>query len=338
MYEIIRTIYQTPAGETPDDARRVPVLQQTLSQLRLTNIATLDACMNHFTRLIELTSADETYVVALATMIAPCVLRPRVESSLTMEERHAYRLVRDLFAHKDAIFSELKRLSALTHSSSISRPSGNLAAANAPGGGGGPGNGGIGNRPRAISTDESNRKAHMEERTRALLEKANGGRSRATSPAPSPRASTHRRDRSIGGPETRFPIQTSPTASTERHRQSIGPILGVKRSSLEVPGDGVAAAGASDPSAAAGNGGTPGLEASALPADGTLPGSPADKRGSMNRNSVRFVGGRRIAPVAVGGTSATGAAAPASGSGGIDETGNRRHSQHAVTLVDRPMD
>ncbi|KAL1903139.1 Rho-GTPase-activating protein 8 [Sporothrix stenoceras] len=330
VYEIIRTIYQTPAGETPDDARRVPVLQQTLSQLRLTNIATLDACMNHFTRLIELTSADETYVAALATTIAPCVLRPRVESSLTMEEKHAYRLVRDLFAHKDAIFSELKRLSALTHSSSVSRPSGNLAAANAPGGGGGPGNGGIGNRPRAISTDESNRKAHMEERTRALLEKANGGRSRATSPAPSPRASTHRRDRSIGGPETRFPIQTSPTASTERHRQSIGPILGVKRSSLEVPGDGAAAAGTTDPSATAANG-APGLEASALPADGTSPGSPADKRGSMNRSSVRFVGGRRIAPVAAGG-------APASGSGSVDESGNRRHSQHAVTLVDRPMD
>lgn len=322
------------------------MLQQTLSQLRLTNIATLDACMNHFTRLIELTSADETYVAALATMIAPCVLRPRVESSLTMEERHAYRLVRDLFAHKDAIFSELKRLSALTHSSSVSRPSGNLAAANAPGGGAGPGNGGIGNRPRAISTDESNRKAHMEERTRALLEKANGGRSRATSPAPSPRASTHRRDRSIGGPETRFPIQTSPTASTERHRQSIGPILGVKRSSLEVPGDGAAAAaGTTDPSATAANGGgAPGLEASALPADGTSPGSPADKRGSMNRSSVRFVGGRRIAPVATSGApgatgaAAGGAAAPAAGSGSVDESGNRRHSQHAVTLVDRPMD
>ncbi|KIH88538.1 hypothetical protein SPBR_06555 [Sporothrix brasiliensis 5110] len=346
VYEIIRTIYQTPAGEMPDDARRVPVLQQTLSQLRLTNIATLDACMNHFTRLIELTSADETYVTALATTIAPCVLRPRVESSLTMEERHAYRLVRDLFAHKDAIFSELKRLSALTHSSSISRPSGNLAAANTPGGGGGPGNGGVGvgNRPRAISTDESNRKAHMEERTRALLEKANGGRSRATSPAPSPRASTHRRERSIGGPETRFPIQTSPTASVERHRQSIGPILGVKRSSLEVPGDGIAAAGIADLSATGANGGTSGLEASALPADGTSSGSPADKRSNVNRSSVRFVGGRRIVPVAAGGSAGTtgastaGAAAPASDSGSVDESGSHRHSQYAVTLVDRPMD
>ncbi|CAK7223083.1 Rho-GTPase-activating protein 8 [Sporothrix curviconia] len=351
VYEIIRTIYQTPAGgDAPDDAHRVPVLQQTLSQLRLTNIATLDACMNHFTRLIELTSADETYVAALATTIAPCVLRPRVESSLTMEERHAYRLVRDLFAHKDAIFSELKRLSALTHSSSLKRPSGGSAAAAL--GSGGPGAAlggaaGAGGRPRAISTDESHRKAHMEERTRALLEKANGSRSRATSPAPSPRASTHRRDRSIGGPETRFPIQTSPTSSGDRHRQSIGPILGIKRSSLEVPGDGGAASnGAPAVDLSSVSGGLMGLDASAMPADGASPGSPADRRNSVNRNSTRFVGGRRMAPLVAGsGASAAAAgsstAAPAAGasstSANVDESGSHRHSQHAVTLVDRPM-
>lgn len=339
MYEIIRTIYQTPAGDASDDGHRVPVLQQTLSQLRLTNIATLDACMNHFTRLIELTSADESYVAALATTIAPCVLRPRVESSLTMEERHAYRLVRDLFAHKDAIFSELKRLSALTHSSSIKRQSsgaalglrGPGAAMDGPGGGAA-----AAGRPRAISTDESNRKAHMEERTRALLEKVNGSRSRATSPATSARAGTHRRDRSIGGPETRFPIQTSPTSSADRHRQSIGPILGVKRSSLEVPGDGAPAVDLSSAS-----GGPMGLDASAMPADGTSsPGSPANRRNSVNRNSTRFVGGRRIVPMAIGGAApptSTGSAAAQSTAGSVDGPHKHRHSQHSVTLVDRPM-
>ncbi len=318
VYEIIRTIYQTPTGDVADDAQRVPVLQQTLSQLRLTNIATLDACMNHFTRLIDLTSADETYVVTLATALAPCVLRPRVETSLTMEEKHAYRLVRDLFAHKDAIFSELKRLSALTHSSSI----GHITRPGAPDGAGN------GRRPRAISTDESNRKAHMEERTRALLEKASGGRSRATSPAPSPRASTHRRDRSIGGPETRFPIQTSPTSATSRHRQSIGPILGVKRSSLEVPGvaDGTVEGNSLD--AAVSANGAPGLEGSALPSD-SASASPADKRSSLNRSSVRFVGGRRIVPAAALGATST---APSA-----EQMGEHRHSLHAVTLVDRPM-
>ncbi|PHH70056.1 hypothetical protein CDD82_7360 [Ophiocordyceps australis] len=95
VYEIVRTIYMTSAPDSTD-ASRISVLQQTLSQLRLTNIATLDACMNHFTRLIELTSADEAYVTALAASLAPCILRPRQQTSLTMEEKHAARLVRDL--------------------------------------------------------------------------------------------------------------------------------------------------------------------------------------------------------------------------------------------------
>jgi hypothetical protein len=200
VYEIMKTIYSSQSADTPD-ASRISVLQNTLSQLRLSNIATLDALMTHFTRMIELTSADETYVAALATILAPCILRPKTETSMTMEEKFSYRLIRDLFTHKDAIFTELKRASSLTHGGSVDS-----------------------RRPRAISTDESNRKAAMEARARAIVQASGGSRSRATSPAPSPRG--HRRDRSSGGPETRFPIQTSPT---QVQRNS------VTRQSLEVP-------------------------------------------------------------------------------------------------------
>lgn len=202
----MKTIYSTPASESTDSAR-ISVLQNTLSQLRLANIATLDALMTHFTRLIELTSADEAYISELATILAPCVLRPKTETSMTMEEKYSYRLIRDLFAHKDAIFSELKRASSLNSASSIDT-----------------------RRPRAISTDESNRRANMEARQKAIIA-AGGARSRATSPAPSPRG--HRRDRSSGPPaaETRFPVQTSPTATTDSTRNSRGSL----RQSLEVP-------------------------------------------------------------------------------------------------------
>lgn len=208
--------------------------------------------MNHFTRLIDLTSADETYVAALSSSLGPCVLRPRTETSLTLEEKHSTRLVRDLFAHKDAVFSELKRMSTLNHSSSVG-----------------------GNRPRAVSTDESNRKALMEERNRALVEKVNATRGRATSPAPGARG--HRRDRSSGGPETRFPIQTSPpTTAAERHRVSLGAIDGrLKRSSLDVPSeDGDATNGSPQ-------------------ASGTIDAEAAAETPS-NRMSTKFVGGKRI--------------------------------------------
>ncbi|KAI1284550.1 hypothetical protein F5Y07DRAFT_385297 [Xylaria sp. FL0933] len=280
VYEIIRTIYNTTTADSTDEAR-VAVLQQTLSQLRLTNIATLDACMNHFTRLIDLTSADEDYVQTLATTLAPCILRPRVETSLTMEEKHACRLIRDLFAHKDAIFGELKRMSTLSHSSSVN------------------------NRPRAISTDESNRRAHMEERQRALLEKV-GPRGRATSPAPGLR---HRRDRSTGGPETRFPI-ASPTASNERHRTSLG-LNPPKRQSLEVP-DGPGEVNGST------NGDSP-------KQDGEL-----SKRDSLGRTGARFVGGRRVTQ---GSTPSTPKASAADARAGSETPTQDR----GVTLVDAPM-
>ncbi|RDA86559.1 hypothetical protein CP532_1922 [Ophiocordyceps camponoti-leonardi (nom. inval.)] len=212
VYDMFRTIYSTPSSADTSDASRISVLQQTLSQLRLTNIATLDAFMNHFTRLIDLTSADEAYVTALASSMAPYIMRPRTETSLTMEEKHAAKLIRDLFTHKDAIFNELKRMSTLNHTSSIGST-----------------------RPRAVSTDESNRKALVEERNRALVEKASASRSRATSPAPSPRG--HRRDRSSCA-ETRFPVQTSPpSGGGDRQRTSLGSIDGrLKRASLDVPG------------------------------------------------------------------------------------------------------
>jgi hypothetical protein len=294
--------------------------------------------MNHFTRLIDLTSADEEYISKLATVLAPCVLRPRAETSLTMEEKHAYRLVRDLFAHKDAIFNELKRLSTMNSAGSIK---------------------GNQNRPRAISTDESNRKAHMEERTRALLEKANGSRSRATSPAPSPRGSSHRRDRSVGGPETRFPIQTNVTSPTSegRKRGSLGPVL-PKRTSLEVPGEesSVGHMGLSHP--ADGNfimNGAPPIgvstAAAAAAAAADQHGSPlekrnslgrklehesgVEKRNSLGRSGARFSAGRRVTPASASSAAARTATPPPSQQPGHH---HQQSSGQGVTLVDAPMD
>lgn len=210
VYEIIKTIYTTTAPGASESAR-ISVIQSTLGQLRLANIASLDAITTHFSRLIELTSADETYVAALANVLAPCILRLKQGTSLSMAEKFNVRLVRDLLAHKDAIFGELKRQSSLTHTSSGAQ------------------------RPRAISTDESRRREHMEERQRAIIAAADQ-RGRASSPfrssfatdgsAPQHSPSTaHRRDRSSGA-LTRFPVAAASTTPTDRTRA---------RSSLEVP-------------------------------------------------------------------------------------------------------
>ncbi|KAI9759438.1 MAG: hypothetical protein M4579_002352 [Chaenotheca gracillima] len=251
VYEIIKTVYSTPASES-DESTRISVIQNTLGQLRLANIASLDAITTHFTRLIELTSADEAFVAGLANNLAPCILRPRTESSLTPHERFSYRLIRDLLAHKEAIFGELKRASSLAHTAS-----------------------GAG-RPRAISTDESNRRANMEARAQAIA-----SRSRASSPQPTPGRS-HRRDQSTGRAGLRFPIQTSPTSAAERK--------GI-RQSLDVPSNDVAPPPIEKDKPAApqpSNGlsdHTPSASIDSNATDGVSADSPVEKRNSDGRHA-----------------------------------------------------
>lgn len=296
----MKTLYSTP------DSNRVAVLQNTLSSLRLPNIATLDALMTHFTRLIELTSADEEYISSLATVLAPCILRPKAETSMTLEEKFSYRLVRDLFAHKDEIFSALKRNSSLTHTGSVD------------------------SRPRALSsTDESNRKANMEARARAIIA-AGGSKSRATSPNPGPRG--HRRDRSSGGPETRFPVAVaSPTATTR--------IAPSARYSLEVPNDAVpppAAEPASETplqNVTNTNGNTPSYPVTSAT---YIPGMPdglddggLEKRNSLGRSGhaqggSRFAQRRSMKPGELSNRDSVGSLGGGEGRG--------------VSLQDRPMD
>ncbi|KAF4627648.1 hypothetical protein G7Y89_g10505 [Cudoniella acicularis] len=324
VYEIMKTIYSTPASESSDTAR-ISVLQNTLSQLRLANIATLDALMTHFTRLIELTSADETYIAALATALAPCILRPRVETSMTMEEKYSYRLIRDLFAHKVAIFSELKRASSLSHTISVDT------------------------RPRAVSSDESNRKANMEARARAIIAAGGGSRSRNPSPAPSP-GRGHRRDRSSGGPETRFPIQTSPTSTTDHARAHRSSANMAARMSLEVPGD--AAIPTSEPPHGSvalqnitnGSGESqPQTSATYIPGmdDGMMGGEiGVEKRNSLGRSGAagggRFAGRRpvglaRMSQGETGKRDSVGSLGEVHNNEGVGE-------KFGVTLTDRAMD
>jgi hypothetical protein len=303
----MKTIYSTPASESTDSAR-ISVIQNTLSQLRLSNIATLDALMTHFTRLIELTSADETYIAALANALGPCILRPKTETSMTMEEKYSYRLIRDLFAHKVAIFSELKRASSLTHSISVDT------------------------RPRVVSSDESNRKANMEARARAIAAATGNGRSRATSPAPSPRG--HRRDRSSGGPETRFPI-ASPTATTDHSRRGAAQTAAA-RMSLEVPSEkGTPTAEtpkeASAPLQPTTNGAseTPHTSATYIPGmDDGLGEIGVEKRNSLGRAApARPAGGRK--PVGLARVSVDQTKRDSVGSDG---------GRVGVSLTDKPMD
>ena len=328
VYEIIKTIYTNPSTTTESDpSTRISVLQNTLGQLRLANIATLDAITTHFTRLIELTSADEDFVTSLANNLAPCVLRPRLDTHLTMHERHAYRLVRDLFAHKEAIFGELKRASALTHTTSGAKATTQEA------------------RVRGISTDESHRREAMEARNKAIA-----NRSRAPSPAP-PTNGRHRRDRSSGPVEsTRFPILPSTSPTNERKPAN--------RTSLDVPDAAASSSSSStttnnystsnhNTSATANNNAIPILEhnpeleqasssdpLSSETTNGTATTALPEKKDSLSRSS-RFPPARKH--VNTGSLSRTAAHVPGDRSSlaSLDGGGGEKVG---VQLIDAPMD
>jgi hypothetical protein len=263
VYEIIKTIYTSTAPNTSESAR-ISVIQSTLGQLRLANIATLDAITTHFTRLIELTSADEAYISALSAALAPCILRPKQGNTLSLNEKFNYRLVRDLFGHKDTIFGELKRQSSLTHTNSGA------------------------SRPRAISTDESRRREHMEERQRAIIAAAET-RGRASSPFKStfggPLGSMHKRERS-SGPETRFPVTPSASSTPTADRQ-------MNRGSLEVPGSPIRAPVLLQ-SPPKGNGRTDSLPSSSDSAATGDAAAPVSRQRSDTTNSVIMTPGAQI--------------------------------------------
>jgi hypothetical protein len=237
---------------------------------------------------------------------------------MTMEEKFSYRLIRDLFAYKDAIFLELKRASSLTHSISVDT------------------------RPRAISTDESNRKANMEARARAIIAAGGGSRSRATSPGPSP-SRGHRRDRSSGGPETRFPIQTSPTAVADHSRNPRSSLAtNAARQSLEVPNDASPVPAPAEPQNSntalkdMTNGSAerePVVSATYMPGadDGMMDEIGIEKRNSLGRSAPaaggRFAGRRPI-----------GIARMSQDQGKRDSVGSIEGRHEGVTLTDKPMD
>lgn len=156
LYEPIKSVYSNYSLDE-DAEDRVAALSNVLQQLRVSNIATLDALTIHFARLVELTNADSQYKLALANALSPCLLRPRSESSITQQYKHPQRLVLDILAYRKDIFTNLKRTST--------------------------------SRPRS-STDEKDRRTRMEERNRAISaagrRPSSSGSSviRATSPLP----------------------------------------------------------------------------------------------------------------------------------------------------------
>lgn len=240
-----------------------------------------------------------------------------------MDERHSYRLIQDLFAHKDVIFGELKRQSS---ANGVTRTN---------------------SRPRAISTDESNRRAAMEARNRAIVD-----RSRAHSPAP-PRS--HRRDRSSGASETRrFPINVnSPTEKKSGPRSSLdvpssnssptetGQLSNVSTHAAEYPANGTPSDSPVSGVASASSSGTssPPLPPTTASDDSPTPTpTPAPVQAAVSdiekRTSLSRTGAKNTRKPGLGSISSF----PAGAGTNSDRNSVADDEPQRVTLEDKPMD
>lgn len=112
-YDVIKTIYAQHANDE-DPRQRIAAIQNTFTNLRVSNIATLDAIIKHLTRLVTITSAGPQYIAQLSQEFSHCILRPRSQSALTIGDRHVYLLIHDLLTHGAQVFKELKRQNSNT--------------------------------------------------------------------------------------------------------------------------------------------------------------------------------------------------------------------------------
>lgn len=125
-YDLIQTLYQSYSPSKNDiqiDKTRINGLQNTLSELPVCNLATLDAILTHLNRLVGIIKAKNKELgIELSNLLhkefAHLILRPRdsgalddggIAKSAVATELLQKSFSADLFANKDAIFGELRR-------------------------------------------------------------------------------------------------------------------------------------------------------------------------------------------------------------------------------------
>lgn len=125
-FDLIKTLYQNypvASNDEATDKSRITGLQNTLLELPVCNLATLDAILTHLTRLVSIVSSKNEVLATtlrdrLCREFGNMVLRPKVESGVqgkgvnshtTTTEALQKSFLSDLFAKKDVIFGELRR-------------------------------------------------------------------------------------------------------------------------------------------------------------------------------------------------------------------------------------
>lgn len=122
LYDALKDYYsrRTPEVEANGSAKQVIIgpISNILAKLPESNAITLKSLTKHLQRLIEVTmehaqengsNAGEEFELKLAHEMSRVLVRPLVDTPLTVDDRFAYRLVLDLFHHGRAITESARR-------------------------------------------------------------------------------------------------------------------------------------------------------------------------------------------------------------------------------------
>lgn len=127
FFDLIKTLYQNYPVSSNDqtvEKSRITGLQNTLLELPVCNLATLDAILTHLTRLVHIVSSKNEALAAslksrLCKEFGNMILRPKFDAgSIEGKSVHSHNLATellqqnftaDLFENKNTIFGELRR-------------------------------------------------------------------------------------------------------------------------------------------------------------------------------------------------------------------------------------
>lgn len=136
----------TSSSSQPNSEQRIQNIQHILKDCcKLSSVMTIDALAKHLERLMQIAQPEESYKTKLAQELGILFLRPKQQqqyqqyqssqqyqnqqqyqkSSVTMDDRHPYLLVRDILENRELIFEDIRRQSLIgsRKNSSASRKS-----------------------------------------------------------------------------------------------------------------------------------------------------------------------------------------------------------------------
>lgn len=121
LYEILKGIYSKYGGDSEEQIQaRLQSVENTLAQLTLTHMATLDALTAHIHRLVTIANAEPADIEHIAREWGPALCWPKSRSALSLDDVFPVQLFKDILNSRDRIFGELKKHAIVSPQGSMS--------------------------------------------------------------------------------------------------------------------------------------------------------------------------------------------------------------------------